>query len=220
MGMSTLVKGLIRGGGAQLLEAPLDANELHEQLVAGGLPSYTEMTRRGDGWSVMTATAFAPIAALPTTTTRLEIFNNTSGAGSRVLVIKDLFAFQLLGTAAAQAYAIFAMVTTQKAAPTNTALDLCSLSGKSKVTTTAAGPVITAVDTTVVANGWRPYGSTQAWGTAAATPGGSHVAAVDGALIVPPGCSLCIAPAGSLATASSFHCGATFYFAPLTVNLN
>jgi len=204
-----------RGGSNDGGQSAVQSNQLNELLIAGGLPQYTEMTRKGNGWTVQTATAFAPVAAVPTTTARLEIFNNTSGT---VLVVKDLFAFQLLSTAATQTYGIWAMVTTSKAAPTNTALDLMSLSGKAKVTTTAAGPIISAVDTTVVANGWRPYGSVQSWGTAAATPGNSWSAPVDGGLLVPYLSSLCVVVAGSIATASSFHCGASFYVASITAN--
>lgn len=202
-----------RGGSNDGGQAALQSNQLNELLTAQGLPAYTEMTRKGAGYTVKTATAFAPVAAVPTTTARLEIFNNTSGT---VLVVKDLFAFQLLSTAATQTYALWAMVTTAKAAPTNTALDLMSLSGKAKTTTTAAGAILTAVDTTVVDNGWRPYGSVQSWGTAAATPGNAWSAPVDGGLLVPYLSSLCIHVAGSIATASSFHCGASFYVAGIT----
>lgn len=194
-----------------------NSNERDEQIVAQGLPPYTEMTRLGQGWTVQTATLFAPIAAYPSTTARLEIYNNTSGASALNMVITDLFAAQILSTAATQTYAIFAMVTTTKTAPTNTALSVASVSGKAAFTTTTGGALITAIDTTVVANGWRPWGAVQAWGTAAATPGNSWSAEVNGKLIVPPGCALCIAPAGSIATNSSFQCGAGFYWAALTM---
>ena len=195
---------------------PAALNDFDEQLIAQGLPPYTEMTRKGDGWTVQTATLFAPIAAYPSTLTRLELFNNNPGWA---LVVADLFAAQVLSTAATQTYAIGAMVTTKKAAPTLAALDLASLSGKDKITPTANGPLIPAVDTTVVANGWRPWGNPQAWGTAAATPGNAWSAPVDGKLIVPFSCSLCIAPFGSIATASSFQCGATFYWVKLPTQI-
>ena len=173
------------------------------------LPPYFEMARRGDGWTVQTATLFAPVAAYPGTTAKLEAHNNRPGY---LMVIEGLFAAQVLSTAATQTYAIFAMVTTSKAKPTNTALVVASMSGRPIFTTTAESDLITAVDTTVVANGWRPWGNPQAWGTAAATPGNAWEAPVDGKLIVPPNCSLCVTPFGSLATASSFQCGFSFYW--------
>ncbi len=147
---------------------------------------------------------------MPTTTTALEIFNNTTGQSAVALVIEDIFAFQLLSTAAVQTYGVWAMVTTQKVAPTNTALSIFSQSGLPLQATTAASRIITAVNTTVVANGWRPYGVVQAWGLAAATPGNALVGPVDGRLIVPPLCSLCVTVVGSIATASSFTCGASW----------
>lgn len=184
-------------------------------LVSHSMPKYSDLTRRGNGWTIKTATAFAPDAAEPAVTARLELFNNSSSAQPLVMVIKDLFAFQLLATAATQTYAIWAMVTTQKVAPTNTALVMASLSGKTSITTVGGGPILSAIDTTVIANGWRPYGAVQAWGTAAATPGNAWSADVDGGLIVPPGCSFCMTIAGSLATASTFRCGVTFYLEPM-----
>ena len=189
----------------------IEGVDLREETlpVSQVLPPFYEITRRGDGWTVQTATLFAPIAAYPSTTTRLEAFNNRPGY---VMVIESLFAAQVLSTAATQTYAIFAQVTTSKAAPTNTALTIASLSGRPAFATTAASDIITAVDTTVVANGWRPWGEPQAWGTAAATPGNAWSAPVDGKLIVPQNTSLCVAPAGSLATASTFQCGFSFYW--------
>ncbi len=209
------IRGIRRSSSSAVggVQAQINSNERDELLVAQGLPPYTEITRLGQGWTVQTTTLFAPIAAYPSTTARLEGFNNS---GNLAMVIVDLFAAQVLSTAATQTYAIGAMVTTAKAAPTNTALVLASLSGKGAITTTAAGQLITAVDTTVVANGWRPWGNPQAWGTAAATPGNAWSAEVNGKLVVPPGASICVAPFGSIATASSFQCGFSFYWAPLT----
>lgn len=186
-------------------------------VVQGTVPQYTEATRSGTGWNVQTATLFAAVAAVPTTTARLEIFNNTTGPGAVSLIIDGLWADQILATAVSWSASIFAMVTTQKAAPTNTALDIFSHSGRGKYTTTAAGRIITAVDTTVVANGWRPWGSVAAWGTAAATPGPSWSADVNGRLIVPPLCSLAIHIMASVNTASAFQCGASWYEQPLTM---
>lgn len=203
------LRAYTRGGANNGDPVGIHANQSRELLVAQGLPAYAEMSRLGDGWTVQTATLFAPIAAYPSTTARLEIFNNRPGY---VLVVADLFAAQVLSTAATQTYAIGAMVTTSKAAPTNAALVIASTSGKAAVTTTAASDLITALDTTVVANGWRPWGAVQAWGTAAALPGNAWSAPVDGKLWVPENCSLCISPFGTVATASSFQCGATVYW--------
>lgn len=215
MALSSLLLGRRKSGTGEGLDYPVYSNEASELLVSQGLPKWTEMTRQNNGWNVMTSTAFAPLAAVPTTTAALEIHNPSSS--SNKMVVADLYAFQLLSTAATQTYAIWAMVTVTKAAPTAAALTIASRSGEAAVTGATGSFVVPAVGTTVVANGWRPYGPVQAWGTAAATPGNSLVADVEGALIVPPGCSLCVTVVGSIATASSFQVGAGFYMAPLTL---
>lgn len=212
--IESVIRGLRRGGPSNTADFNISLNEGNEQIVAMGKLPFAEMTRLGDGWTAQTATPFAPIAAVPSTTARLELFNNSS---TRSMVVADLFAFQLLSTAATQTYSVWAQISTSKAAPTNTALVVASTCGKDAHTTTAGSPLLTGVDTTVVANGWRPYGNVQAWGTAAATPGNGWSAEVHGKLIVPPKRSLCIVVAGSIATASSFHCGATFYWDSVTV---
>ena len=210
--------GRVRGGLGATDERGVDMNESRELLTAQGLPPYTEMSRLGNGWTLLSA-AFTTVAAVPSTTAAQEIFNNTAGPGAMTLVVADLFAFQLLSTAAAQTYGIWAQVTTQKAAPTNGAQTFFSVSGRQSWASVAGGPLLTAAGTTVVANGWRPFGSVQAWGTAAATPGNAWNAPVDGKLIVPPGCSLCLTVAGSIATASSFQVGVQFYMVPITASV-
>lgn len=175
--------------------------------VVQTLPPSAELMRRGQGVTVRTATLFAPLVAVPTTTAALEIFNNDPGT---ILVVTDLFMEQILATAAQQANYISAMVTTQKAIPTLTALSLFSLSGKPIVTPTAAAAIVTGVGTTVVANGWRVYGSGLNWGLGTATPGPGYSVPVDGKIIVPYQSSLCLHVVGALATASSVHVGASF----------
>lgn len=197
-----------RGGAAGGLPLPLESNEFHELLVAQGLPPYAEMTRKGGGWSMQTATLFAPLVAIPTTVAALEIYNNMSKDS---LIIDTLFASQVLSTAASQTYAIYACVSTTKAAPANTAIKMFSSSGRDVRETTAAGPIIAGIGTTVVANGWRPWGTVQAWGTATATPGNAWHVDIDGKLIVPPKRALLLHVVGALATASTFQVGASFY---------
>jgi hypothetical protein len=201
------------GGGDVMVSIGATSNA--DLRVAQGLPEYAEMNRLGDGWTVGTSTLFAPLVAYPTTTAALEVYNNSTSLG-RCMVISELYAAQILSTAATQTYAIFAMITTQKAIPTLTALTLFSTSGKATVTPTAAGEIVTGVGTTVVANGWRPWGAVQAWGTAAATPGNAWSVPVNGKLVVPPGASICLHVVGSLATASTFQAGLSFNWVTMT----
>jgi len=145
------------------------------------------------------------VVVIPTTTAHLEIYNN----GSRLMVVSDLYMWRLVGTAVGLGETIWAMVTTQKAIPTNDALVLYSMSGKAFITPTATSEIVTSEDSTVVANGWQPFGYPEAY-LGAATPGTGQSVAIDGKLVVPPGCSLCVTVTGSVNTASAVHCGATF----------
>lgn len=208
------IRGIQRYTGGGDAEVNLSANQNKGLMVSQNLPPFAEMSRLGEGWTVQTATLFAPLVAVPTTTAALEVYNNSS---TRTMIISDLFADQVLSTAATQTYAIFAMITTAKAIPTLTALALHSQAGKALVTPTAAGEIVTGVGTTVIANGWRPYGAVQAWGTAAATPGNAWSVDIDGKLVVPSGCSICLHVVGSLATASTFQVGFSFYWNTMAV---
>lgn len=222
MPIGTLVGGRVRGGMGATDERIFDLNEMRELLSSQGLPQFTEMTRQGNGWTVMTSSAVAPLTALPTTVAALEVYNNSSGPGAFTIIVADLLGFEAATAAASvtRAFGIFGMVTTQKAAPTLSALNLTSLSGRQLIAPTAASPIVTGVGTTVVANGWRPFGNPQAWNVnaAGATPGGSYECTVNGKLIVPPGCSLCVQAVGALGT-GTFNVGATFYTAPITASL-
>lgn len=178
-------------------------------LTSQDAPQYMEATRTGGGWNVQTATLFAPLVAVPTTVAALEIWNNV--ANNVTLVVDTLYAEQILSTAATQTYAIYACVLASKAVPSVTALTVTSASGRASYSAVAGSPAVTGVGTSVTANGWRPWGNVQTWGTAAATPGNSWHTEVNGRLIVPPGCALALHVVGSLATASTFHVGASFY---------
>lgn len=202
MGMAFLNKLVQNLSG---LEVSQKGDQNGNGLVAQGNPSYLETRRRGDGWTCKTVTPATALVTIPTTTAHLEIYNN----GSRLLVVSDLYMFRLLGTAVGQFESLWAMVTTQKAIPTNDALVLYSMSGKASIVPTATSEIVTSEDSTVIANGWQPFGYPSS-GLGTATPGAAQSVAIDGKLTVPPGCSLCVAVVGSLNTASSMHCGATF----------
>ncbi len=194
---------------------PAAPNFQGQGIYAQGNPPYTELSRSGKGWNTIITTAVAPLAAIPTTTAHLEIFNNSAGAGSFVMVIDSLHAFELLSTNIVRTASLWAMVTTQKAAPANTALSIFSNSGLPSYATTAASRIITgvAIATGVVANGWRPWGPVEAWSPAPGAgvpPGNSFECPVNGRLEVPPGCSLAMHMVSSAAT-GTYVFGASWY---------
>lgn len=184
----------------------VEADQENSLFVTQGLPPYTEINRRGSLWSVQTSTAFAGIVGVPTTTAPLEISNNTA---DQYMVVLDIWSWQLLGTAVVWSHTPWAQVgaTVYSA---NTALVFYDGMGGSSTSSTS-GPMRTAINQTVVANGWQVFpGSTMNFGLAAATPGGANVGQVDGKLIVPPKSSLHVAVSASVNTASAFQCGARF----------
>ena len=203
--MSFIARGIQRFTGGSDADVTISADKQKNLLVAQGNPSYLETRRRGNGWTVKTVTPATVVVVVPTTLAHLEVYNN----GTRLMVVSDLFMWRLLGTAVAQMTALWAVVTTQKAIPTNDALVLYSMSGKALWTPTATSEVVTSEDSTIIDNGWQPFGY-PATGLGAATPGIGQSVAIDGKLTVPPGCSLCVTVTGNVNTASAVHCGATF----------
>lgn len=183
----------------------IQANEKSELLTAQGLPPYTEMTRKGNGWNVMNTSAIAALVVRPSTVAALEIFNGAS-AGGASLIIDRLFYFPLVTTAANEGWAGWAMVTSTKSAPSTASLAVGSASGHASY----GGAVIAAVGTTVVANGWIPWTEGLNQTGAGVTPYGAATAKVEGRYVVPPACSLCLHVVASL-VGQTFTCGASWY---------
>lgn len=203
---NTLIRLMNRFTGGNDAEVSASADFQKNMLMAAGNPAYLEVRRRGEGHTVQTATLFAPLVAIPTVTAILELYNN----GKRLLVVSDLFAMHVLATAVVQTHAIYTTITTKKKSPTLTALAIHSLSGKGLETSTVDSELVTGVGTTIINNGWRPWGNLQNFNLGAATPGESWSVPVDGKIVVPPGASLGIHVVGALATASSFQVGCDF----------
>ena len=210
MGMAFLAKAIGRfNSGSD--ELSVSADKQYNSLVAQGNPSYLETRRRAESWSVFLATASEGIATIPDALAHLEVHNN----GSRLMVVSDLHQFRILGTAVAVGECLWVMIT-RKAIPTLGALVLYSNSGKASITPTATSEIVTGIDTTVVADGWMPYGLGVAY-LAAATPGTGSNIPINGKLVVPPGCSLCVTIGASVNTASAFHCGVTYDMVSATI---
>lgn len=212
-GDDAILRGVRRGGATNNQDFRITINELNEQIVSQGMAPYTEVTRKGHRWKVATATPFAAVVALPTTTAKLEVKNNT---GNLAMVVDTIWSWQLLGTAVVWSHTPWAQVgaAVQSAVA---ALVVYNGNGLQSYTSTASSAAVTAVDQTVVAGGWETFpGSTMNFGLAAATPGGACVGQVDGRLIVPPGRALHVTVTGSVNTASAFHCGASWFWAPIT----
>ena len=184
-------------------------NGLGDLLVShGGVPRYTEMARKGDGYSTMATAAVAALVVRPGTTAALEIQNVTPG---KIMVIDRLFSHALVTstTGLGGGASIYAMVS--RPAPvliTDAPLTINSLSGKAVL----GKQVFAAASTTVVDNGWFPYGSSLKKESAGAVvPGGTLEALIEGRLVVPHMCSLCLHVVSGY-TGDTFTSGAAWYF--------
>jgi len=208
--MADALQGVIRSPNFSSQQSSLQSNERQELLVAGGLPAYTEMARKGNGWSVMSVLAVAGLVVRPSTTAAFEIWNGY-GAGGKSLIIDRLFWFNLVSTNVIEGFSGWAQVAAAKAAPSAGANVIArGNSGKAY-----GGPVIAALSTTVVDSGWFPWGNAISKGAGGVVPFGAISVDVAGRLIVPPQCALCLHVVASL-VGDTFTQGASWYEEQIT----
>jgi len=207
--MADAVQGTIRNG-VVFQQATMALNQLAEQLVAAGLPRGTEMVRRGQAWATMSTAAVAGLVVRPSTAAAFEIFNGYA-AGGKSLIVDRLFYFNLVSTNVVEGWSGWAQVTAAKAAVTSGSFVVRGASGKSY-----GGPVIAAAATVVLDSGWFPWTPAYQKGAGGVVPFGATIAEVDGRLIVPPQCSLCLHVVSSL-VGQTFTQGASWYEEQLTI---
>jgi len=199
------VVGSVRKPSGQYAQAQFQENELNEQIIAQGLPIGTEMVRKGRAWGTMTVTAAAGLVVRPSTLAAFELWNGQPSGGSS-LIIDRLFFFNLVSTAVVEGFSGWAQVATVKAAPSSASLAVRGNSGKQGYT----GLAVNAIGTTVLDNGWFPWGNAYNKAAGGVVPFGAITAEVNGRLIVPPGCSLCLHVVSSL-VGDTFTMGAMWY---------
>ena len=207
--MAEAVQGAIRNGVVNA-QASIALNQLGEQLAAQGLPRGTEQVRRGVAWATMSTSAVAGLVVRPTTTAAFEIFNGYP-SGGKSLIIDQIFFFNLVSTNVIESFSGWAAVTAAKAAVTSGSFVVRGSSGKAY-----GGPVIAAASTTVIDSGWFPWTNAFSKGAGGVVPHGAVIAEVDGRLIVPPQCSLCLHVVSSL-VGQTFTQGARWYEEQLTI---
>lgn len=195
--------GRYRTPGGPDVDQAIGSSKDGNVLVGQGQSFYEELTRRGTMWSTISTSAVAALVVRPSTVASVEIFNGYPGGGPS-LIVDRIFGFNLVATAVNSNAGLWAMVTSPKAACAST-LTVSSHRGQLAY----GGQVVVAVGTTVVTNGWFPWGSNYIAPSAAA-PGGILEAQVTGRLIVPPQCSLCLHVVGSI-VGDTYTEGASWY---------
>ena len=207
--LSNRITTVRRGGGSDGMALDIHQNEKAEQLVAQGLPPYTELVRQGTGWGTMSTSAVAGLVVRPSTTAAFEIFNGYP-SGGKSLVIDRIFYFNLVSTNVIEGFSGWACVTAPKAAVTSGSFTVRGNSGQAY-----GGPVICAASTTIVDSGWFPWTEAYQKGAGGVVPFGATSVKVEGRLIVPPQCSLALHVVSSL-TGQTFTQGAQWYEVQLT----
>lgn len=202
--MADAVQGVIRSPLFNSQQTSMAVNEKGEQIIATGLPRGAEMVRKGQAWACMSTSAVAGLVVRPSTVAALELFNGYA-AGGKSLIVDRLFYFNLVSTNVIEGFSGWASVTAAKTAPSSASLVTRGASGKAY-----GGPVVNAVGTTVVDSGWFPWTNAYQKGAGGVVPFGAVIAEVDGRLIVPPQCSLCLHVVSSL-TGQTFTQGASWY---------
>lgn len=196
------------GSGAATV--PITMDDKQSLLVAQGLPPFTELVRRGTGWATMSTAAVAGLVVRPSTTAAFEIFNGYQ-SGGKSLIIDRVFFFNLVSTNVVEGFSGWAQVTGPKAPVTSGSFVVRGNKGGAY-----SGPVIAAASTTVVDSGWFPWTNAYQKGAGGVVPFGAVIGNVDGRLIVPPQCSLCLHVVASL-VGETFTQGAMWYEEQITL---
>lgn len=194
------VRGLFAGNYPENREdEQAHLNSRGDLLVSQSLPERTEIVRMGDSWSVMTSAAFAPLIALPTTVSALQLWNGEQSNGKSYVIDRVQCSEIVADATQSNSTALFAcLLRPPVATPTDAALTIRSLSGRNAY----SGRARTVVGGTIANDGWFPIGTSA---PTAAAPAGSAWKVTDVALngiyMIPPGASFNLHAVKAAATA-------------------
>lgn len=202
----SVIAGVLRGS---TYEQKAEMNEAGEQLVAQGLPPYTEMSRKGDGWSVIQTAATAGLVIRPSTVAAITLWNG-EGSGGKSYVIDRIFTHCLVSGGEEGRFLLYACIhpagmTKPTADIPASAVNLVGNTGK-----VYNGLAVVDVGATVVDNGWFPWGCSAEYEPTGVLPGAGISVEVAGRLIAPPQGAISIQVISSMADAT-FTSGVSWY---------
>ena len=166
---------------------PLELDSKNELFVAQGLPLYTETTRRGNGYSAIATAAVAGLVIRPSTTSAVTLWNGEAAGSNKCYVIDRIFTHCLVGVNAEGRFLMWACVHPSgmtKPATGPIAASATNLTGP--YGKTYNGKAVFDIGTTVVANGWYPWGYSTSHPAAGTLPGAAISVDIAGRLIIPP----------------------------------
>ena len=176
------VMGRVRKTGT---DRPLELNQHKEVLVGQGFPRYTEMTRRGNGYSLIATAAVAGLVVRPGTVSALTLWNGNA-AGGASYIIDRLFSHGLVSGAEAAQFALWACIHPAGLAAITSELAASATNLTGSYGKTYNGNAVVELGRTVVDNGWYPWGYSSDMEPTGILPGAAVSVDVDGRLIVPP----------------------------------
>jgi len=210
------VRGLFAGNYPENREdEQFHLNNRGDQIVAQSMPERTEIVRLGDSWQVMTASAIAPLTAVPTTTGGLNLWNGEASNGKTYIIDRVQVSEIVVDATQSNMTAVFAcLVRPPVTTPTDAALTVRSLSGRQGY----SGRARTTVNAAVTNDGWFPIGTSAPCAAAAAGSAWKVTdIPLDGLYLVPPGGQFCVHAAKVAATAGQVHFSIVWHEAQLIV---
>ena len=184
-GITALLRAIYSGDGNET-ERRILTDRPGNLLMAGGMPPYVEMTRRGIGWQAMNTTALAALVVRPSTLANFTLFNNEP-EGGLCYVIDRAFAFNLVSTTAQARHGLWLCQHPRGlASPTNDITARGSYACKANY----GGRAVCDTNMVVTADDWAPWSE---WGDVEPTgvlPGGILSVKLEGRLIIPPQCGV------------------------------
>lgn len=214
MGIMATILANVRGATVRSLadgsDDQPDMNSRGEMIVAPGLPPLAQLASLGSSWWFMTATATAPVTAIPTTAGLIALWNGESTG--KCYVIDSLFVLQVAATAAVQSVGLLVNISTQDVltALANTIIPRPMRAGRVYNGKARIAVGVTLDATNGVAANWQPAGST-ASSSNTTQVGTITEYNVNGGIIIPPNGQLALSVLAGAATASSIQIGGRFH---------
>lgn len=158
-------------------------NARGDLLIAQALPPITECVRLGRSYSIRTVAA-APVAAIPTTTAALAIWNGEPDGG-RCYIIQSVFGIAVTSTAATNKnFAIVGQLNIgRKASPTTNLVNPLSLVGQAY----SGRAFVNTAQAVTNDSAWQALGSSFVEDTATAGIASTWEHPQNGRIIIPPG---------------------------------
>lgn len=181
------------------------------QFMLGAGPFGTPVVPFPSGiWQVRTATAVAPVVAIPTTTALLSLWNGEA-TGGKTYFVDSVYVLTVASTAAAQVPTVLGMVNKALQAAIANTLTVAGLRAGAGVYATGGGLARGAVNTTVTDDGWHAFGANPPIPGATNNIGSCAEARLDGLVVLPPGGQFNISAIAPVATATSIQIGVRWY---------